>query len=49
MKRRFLFLPKTIRGETRWLEFAAWLEEYHVGGNGRNEIRTYWKETKWLK
>jgi len=49
MKRRFLLLPKTIGEETRWLEFAAWLEEYHIGCNGRNGIVTYWKETEWLK
>lgn len=31
----FLFFPKTINGETRWLETAMWkrrLEFEHVGG-----------------
>ena len=27
---RFLFLPKTISGETRWLERATWEREYGV-------------------
>lgn len=49
MKSGFLFFPKTIGEETRWFEFASWLEEYHVGGNGRNEVRTYWREKQWLK
>ena len=22
----FLFFPKTINGETRWLEYASWIE-----------------------
>ena len=27
-KRRFLLWPKNIKGEVRWLEFAAWREEW---------------------
>lgn len=29
-KFRFLFLPKTIGGETRWLEWAKWTEEFRT-------------------
>jgi hypothetical protein len=29
-KRRFLFFPKTLSGETRWFEFATWREEYQA-------------------
>lgn len=25
---RFLFLPKTIKGVTRWLTHATWIEKY---------------------
>ena len=28
VKKRFLFLPKTIENETRWLEWGVWGEEY---------------------
>jgi len=27
-RRRFLWLPKTIMGEVRWLEVGRWVEEY---------------------
>ena len=26
--RRFLWLPKKLQAETRWLEFAVWSQEY---------------------
>jgi hypothetical protein len=40
----FLFLPKTIQGETRWLTFAAWEECYYYGflSSGRTTIYTKW-------
>ena len=28
VRRAFLLLPKQIGGETRWLEWACWLDEY---------------------
>ena len=28
IKRRFLFFPKRIGKDERWLEFATWEEEY---------------------
>ena len=43
----FLFLPKTINGETRWLERAEWTERFsgvHVYCYGEF-VRT---ECKWL-
>lgn len=27
IKEEFLFLPKTIYSERRWLEYAVWMEE----------------------
>lgn len=30
----FLFLPKQIAGETRWLEFAKWIEVYYYNKGG---------------
>jgi hypothetical protein len=31
LRRRFLWLPKRIQNETRWLEIAEWRESYSVG------------------
>jgi hypothetical protein len=28
IKKRFLLIPKTIDGETRWFQFAKWEENY---------------------
>ena len=35
-KKRFLFLPKEIGGETRWMECAEWIEVFRSfkSGNG---------------
>lgn len=39
-RRGFLFIPKTIGYETRWLEWAAWIERY-----GCND---YWVPEAWV-
>lgn len=31
-KQRFLWFPRSIDGEVRWLEVAAWQEESQIGG-----------------
>lgn len=43
----FLFLPKCINGEIRWLEFAWW-EEMFVETYGREYISGEWATLKWL-
>lgn len=40
----FLFFPKNINGETRWLEFAVWVEMIHDGGSLDG---LYWFPTAW--
>lgn len=40
---RFLFLPKTIGGKTRWLECATWKMEF-VAAEGV----CFWNDTRWL-
>lgn len=48
----FLWLPKTIQGETRWLEFADWQETYQVDfrsmGYGVCVKVGIWAPTCWL-
>lgn len=38
----FLFFPKTINYETRWLEWARWEQERRDSFNG------YWLDTYWI-
>lgn len=45
-RKGFLFLPKTIAGETRWLEFARWAEVYTNESPSR-AIGYYWKPVCW--
>jgi hypothetical protein len=40
----FLFFPKTINGETRWLEFSKWKKEYPI----EDYDYATWESTKWL-
>lgn len=51
----FLWLPKTIDGETRWLEKATWKEEYNeywlVTGlsNSNSFFHDYsWDDIEWV-
>lgn len=43
--RGFLFLPKTIKGETRWLEKATWEEAWVFDGVWGIWI---WEPLRWL-
>lgn len=46
-RRGFLFLPKTIGRETRWLERAYWTEAYGPDyGRGRS-AHHHWHATSW--
>lgn len=38
LRRRFLWLPKTIDGRCRWLERANWIEVYF----------DFWIEQRWV-
>lgn len=42
IRKGFLLLPKTINGETRWLKWAVWKEEY-IGG----ALSYFWREVEW--
>ena len=52
VKSKFLFFPKTISGQTRWLEFAGWIEQYQSlmlsDKFGFIRWRDKWTEIKWL-
>ncbi len=37
----FLLMPRTIEGETRWLEQAMWIERYGLRGG--------WRATRWVE
>ena len=40
---RFLFFPRTIRGERRWLEFAYIKQRYSSFTTGKG----WWKDVEW--
>lgn len=44
-KSGFLFFPKRILNETRWLEFAKWKEEYWLYVSSPNKYK--WVGTRW--
>jgi hypothetical protein len=51
IRARFLFWPKTILGETRWLEWAKWEEEYATRLEywyGFTYQEPYWIENFWM-
>ena len=48
IKKGFLWLPKKIGLEMRWLEYAEW-EEYYLEANGRRFFKTICKEDKFWK
>jgi len=41
----FLFFPKHLNGQTRWLEIATWKKEaiYYQGTS-----IIFWKDTEWV-
>jgi len=43
LKEKFLFFPKRIGEDVRWLEFAVWEDVYE---GGRDDC--YWRPNKWL-
>jgi hypothetical protein len=43
VRSRFLILPKTLNGETRWLEVAFWEEELVEG-----DLADYWCQFCWV-
>lgn len=43
----FLFFPKRIEKETRWLEFAIWTEEYINIGKLGGKIKWKWVPLGW--
>lgn len=42
----FLLMPRTIGGETRWLEWAKWEEVWT--NIGRDEVYNTWIESRWI-
>ena len=44
----YLFLPKVINHELRWLTKATWQEEYHDMGKYDLQTYSWWEKTKWL-
>ena len=58
-RNRFLWFPKSISGETRWLEHGQWIEEYYCrvtyegppGGAPSLTERTItkWREVSWVE
>lgn len=49
-KTAFLFFPKEIGGETRWLQKATWLEEVMYYGPRDVQKITHWEwvAVRWL-
>lgn len=45
IKSHFLLFPKTINGETRWLEKATYEQKFIRSENG---TFCYWTDTKWI-
>lgn len=41
---RFLFFPRTIQGETRWLEFARIKQYYWLPEHGPG----WWTDKEWM-
>ena len=50
MRKGFCFLPKTIRGETRWLEKATWEERatYWVHAISEQDAGWSWVPIRWI-
>ena len=44
IRSRFLFFPRYIQGEARWLERAKWLQRYDT-----NYADDGWKDVSWYK
>jgi hypothetical protein len=50
-KTGFLFFPKCLNGEWRWLESTIWIQEMYLGTAGGPEGPSYgvlrWQSTDW--
>lgn len=42
---KFLFLPRTINGQSRWLEWARIKQEYRPGSWSDGP---YWEDIEWV-
>lgn len=42
---KFLWFPKCLDGETRWLETATWEEKYSLSGHFKDDG---WYATRWI-
>lgn len=45
----FLLFPLTIKGETRWLERAEWVEVYQEPGNEMMVASGNWFPCRWVE
>ncbi len=43
----FLWLPKTVGEELRWLEYAEWLEVYCLHRTITGAVKKGWKAYRW--
>ena len=43
IRQGFLFLPKIMNQEWRWLEKAKWEQKYHV-----YDFDSYWSDVRWV-
>lgn len=46
-KKKFLFFPKRINYETRWLEVAKWSEVYKEFNPYTRDRRGWWDAKEW--
>lgn len=48
VKTRFLFWPKTINKELRWLEKASWAQKYEVWEDFNYIQSNKWIDQRWI-
>lgn len=48
IRKKFLFFPKTIKNETRWLEFAEWKKIFVCYPSNHWENPAYWSAIEWI-
>ena len=48
VRNEFLWFPKTIGDETRWLETAEWEERYRIY-HGYDGFEKWWETTRWVR
>ncbi len=47
---KFLFFPKQINGEVRWLEYVKWKQTFHTNKLSDYTPKysySYWRDDKW--